>query len=440
MKTYPTPWQKKTLWTAITAISLVAIGAVAVFLVWIFSQVMGFLQPLLVPFAVAGVLAYLLNPVVNWFVQRKVPRRRAVIMVFCVFVAVVAGGLIWVIPAISKQTASFASKVPGYVNQARTKITETGTTLRDKYGLRLPSALFPLEGPEISGTQQPARIHPSATPVPKTTAGTTTPAGAAAPAEAESAALDQLIPANWIAETTSKVIKSTWKFLISSIGVFGFLLSLVIVPLYLFYLLTETPRIADGWSNYLPLRASRFKDEVVDVLTEINRYLIAFFRGQLLVSVVNGMNTAILLGVLGVDFWLVIGLLVAILNIIPYIGIILCWIPAVIIAAVQTSTWLIPANEAWVLPLVVTGAFIFVQQMDGLFITPKIVGSSVGLHPMTVILSVFLWSLLLGGLLGAILAVPLTATVKVIFRRYIWEKRRITGREEEEDTAIVAAP
>jgi predicted PurR-regulated permease PerM len=71
----------------------------------------------------------------------------------------------------------------------------------------------------------------------------------------------------------------------------------------------------------------------------------------------------------------------------------------------------------------VTGIFIAVQQVDGLFITPKIVGESVGLHPMTVIVSVFVWSLLMGGLLGAILAVPMTATVKVLLRRYVWERR-----------------
>src|SRR5581483_8660298 len=64
-----------------------------------------------------------------------------------------------------------------------------------------------------------------------------------------------------------------------------------------------------------------------------------------------------------------------------------------------------------------------VQQVDGLFVTPKIVGESVGLHPMTVIVSVFVWSLLMGGLLGAILAVPMTATVKVLLRRYVWERR-----------------
>lgn len=71
-----------------------------------------------------------------------------------------------------------------------------------------------------------------------------------------------------------------------------------------------------------------------------------------------------------------------------------------------------------------------VQQVDGLFVTPKIVGERVGLHPVTVIFSVFFWTLLLGGLLGAILAVPLTAASKVLLKRYIWERTLIVTAPE----------
>jgi predicted PurR-regulated permease PerM len=97
----------------------------------------------------------------------------------------------------------------------------------------------------------------------------------------------------------------------------------------------------------------------------------------------------------------------------------------------------------WAFPLIVTGIFVAVQQVDGLFVTPKIVGGSVGLHPMTVIVSVFVWSLLMGGLLGAILAVPMTATIKVLLRRYVW-KRRFMGAGEtvfitEESSAVERA-
>jgi predicted PurR-regulated permease PerM len=71
----------------------------------------------------------------------------------------------------------------------------------------------------------------------------------------------------------------------------------------------------------------------------------------------------------------------------------------------------------------VTVIFIVIQNLEGMFYAPRIVGSSVGLHPMTVIVSIFVWGLLIGGLLGPILAVPLTATVKVLLTRYVWGRR-----------------
>jgi predicted PurR-regulated permease PerM len=208
------------------------------------------------------------------------------------------------------------------------------------------------------------------------------------------------------------------------LGVFGFLLSFVIVPLYLYYFLTESAGIASRWHEYVPLRASQFKDEVVGTLAEINRYLIAFFRGQLVVSLINGVATGLGLVIVGLKFGWLIGLSLCLLGMIPYLGILLCMIPAVIIASVQGGCWMLPADWSWwSFPILVSGIFVIVQQIDGLFITPKIVGESVGLHPMTVIVSVFVWSLIMGGLLGAILAVPMTASIKVLFQRYVWQAR-----------------
>src|SRR6266404_5490515 len=103
---FPTPWQKKSIWTALTTLSVVAIGAVAVGLIWIFSTVMGFLQPILVPFAVAGVLAYLLEPVVAKIVSWGTTRKRAVLFVFAVVVIALTGTLIWLIPAVWTQTSN----------------------------------------------------------------------------------------------------------------------------------------------------------------------------------------------------------------------------------------------------------------------------------------------------------------------------------------------
>jgi predicted PurR-regulated permease PerM len=138
--------------------------------------------------------------------------------------------------------------------------------------------------------------------------------------------------------------------------------------------------------------------------------------------------------VIGLDFGLLIGLALCVAGIIPYLGIAMCWIPAVIIGAVQDGSMLIPGDPWWAMPLAVSVIFILVQQIDALFITPRIVGEAVGLHPMTVIASVLVWTLLLGGLLGAILAVPMTASLKVLFQRYVWRARiaphRMRGARE----------
>lgn len=112
----------------------------------------------------------------------------------------------------------------------------------------------------------------------------------------------------------------------------------------------------------------------------------------------------------------------AFLGIIPYIGNILCLIPACIIAYFHG------ASEPFGLPqwgyvVGVLAIFIIVQQINSLVTAPKIVGDSVGLHPMTVIFSMLFWSLILGGFLGALLAVPMTAAVKVLFRRYVWDRQ-----------------
>jgi len=88
-------------------------------------------------------------------------------------------------------------------------------------------------------------------------------------------------------------------------------------------------------------------------------------------------------------------------------------------------------DSPWAYVGAVAAIFVIVQQINSLVTAPKIVGESVGLHPMTVIFSMLFWSLILGGMLGALLAVPMTAAVKVLFRRYIWEKQiqKYTGDE-----------
>lgn len=383
---YPTQWQQRTLWNAITACSLLTLGAAAVLLVWVGAKVLGFLQPVLIPVAVAGVLAYLLEPVVSWLCQKGLSRSHAVLVVFAGLTTALILLALSVIPTIYSQAKDFAQSVPGYIDRLEQLVSDE----------QEPNDAEPLPIEEEPGDDEPSL------------------AAKLWERHGDSPTVQHFL--EWLQEQIPNFTESVLQFLQRSIGgvlgVFAFLLSLLIVPIYLFFFLLNAPGIAGGWADYLPLRASKFKDQIVDTLREINSYIIAFFRGQLLVSIIDGVLTAIVLLIMGLDFAIVIGVMVATLGLIPYLGIILCWIPAVLIATVQ---W-----EGWVNPLTVTIAFLVIQNFDGWVIAPRIIGESVGLHPLTVIISVFAWSLLIGGLLGALLAVPLTATLKVLLRRYVW--------------------
>jgi predicted PurR-regulated permease PerM len=229
----------------------------------------------------------------------------------------------------------------------------------------------------------------------------------------------------WISSGAGKVL-----------GFLGLALGFLMVPIYLYYILNESAAIKEHWHDYVPLKASRFKTELIETLTEINSYLVSFFRGQVLVAFIDGILVGIALTIFGLPLGLLIGILMAVLGIIPYVGNIITLIPACVLAWFHFS---VPANQGWLgsNPWAYVGAvvaiFVVVQQINSLVTAPKIVGDSVGLHPMTVIFSMLFWSLILGGFVGALLAVPLTAAVKVLFRRYIWE-RKIKEDAEENDS------
>ena len=429
MSAYPTPWQKRTMWAALTALFVVLLIVIAGAVVYLGASLISFLQPILIPVAIAAILAYLLDPLVTELCRRKMGRGMAIAVIFTsVFIALV--GLIWwVVPTISLQSANFARELPGYTQKARDRIVDLivqynrvvgGTAGRGKSA---SSGLVNF----LLGTPPPHAPSPTPaaapTPSPQTTESPVE-AISAAPAKISSAERQQLeakadkvIPnlERYLPTLADKIWNIIKKSIGGFLGVTGFLLSLIMVPIYLFFLLKERPRIEKRWKDYLPLRASPLKDEIAAAISEINSYVIAYFRGQLLVCLVDGTLIGSILTLLGLNFAPLIGLLVVILTMIPYIGIIVCWVPAVLIAAFQWGDW--------THPLIVTIIFIVVQNLEGMFYAPRIVGKSVGLHPMTVIVSIFVWGLLIGGLLGPILAVPLTATIKVLLTRYVWGPR-----------------
>jgi predicted PurR-regulated permease PerM len=444
MSTYPTPWQKRTMWASLTAFFVVLLIVVAGAVVYVGANLISFLQPILIPVAIAIILAYLLDPLVTHLCRRGIGRTWAIIAIFaCVFVALLSL-FWWFVPTISEQSANFAKELPSYTQTARDRIVDLvvryNRTFGGTAGAHSKSATSGLVN-LLLGTPPPkATATPSATPSPSVTPADS-PVETIEPAPPKlSSAERQRVEADvekmivYMQHQLPAWSEKVWNILKKSIGGFlgvaGFLLSLVMVPIYLFFLLKERPRIEQRWTDYLPLRASPLKDEIAEALSEINRYVIAYFRGQLLVCLVDGTLIGSALTLLGLNFAPLIGVFVVVLTMIPYIGIVICWVPAVLIAAFQYGDWLHP--------IIVTAIFIVIQNLEGMFYAPRIVGQSVGLHPMTVIVSIFVWGLLIGGLLGPILAVPLTATIKVLLTRYVWGPRmRDRAREPVETVPVV---
>ena len=430
MKKYPTPWQRKTMWAALTAIFVVVLIGVVGWTVWVFSNAISFLQPILIPVAIAAILAYLLDPVVAHLSRRGLGRTKAIALLFAVAFLALGGLLAWLVPVVSMQSASVARELPQYTLRARDTLVDLIYKYDRTFGMPgtgrgKSSATTSFVDWLLGGSPRPSPT-PAASPA-AAREGVASPAQPEirpAPSKLTSAERQRI--QEWVQKQLPNLqsqlpnlSEKLWHLIQKSIGGFlgatGFLLSLVLVPIYLFFLLKQGPRIARRWKEYLPLRDSALKDEVAAVLGQINSYIIAYFRGQLLVCLVDGLLIGTALSIFGLNFAPLIGCLVVVLTMIPYIGIFLCWIPAVLIAAFQWGDW--------THPLIVTAIFIVIQNLEGLFYAPRIVGNSVGLHPMTVIVSIFVWGLLIGGLLGPILAVPLTATIKVLLARYVWGER-----------------
>ena len=384
----PTAWQRKMWFAALTALAIAVLTGLTVYVGSLVVRGLAFLQPLLIPIVVAVILAYLLEPVVARFCAWGMSRLWSVLLLLALLATGAAGIVLWVAPAISHQAVEVGSSLPEYTARGEKLLLGSLEWLRGFQSRFEPSAAVEEERTIRDEVWAMAGGY-----------------------------IQRLV--EWVQESVPDFLAAAGRFLQQSLGgvlgVAGVAVSLLLVPLFLFFFLNDADSLARDWRKYIPLPESPLKNEIASLVEEINSYLIRYFRGQFLVSIIDGALIGAALLVLGVNFALLIGLAVAILALIPYLGMLLCWIPAVLIAAAQFGDW--------THPLIVTAIFIGMNNLEGFFISPRIVGDSVSLAPFTVILSVLLWSLVLGGLLGALLAVPLTATIKVLLQRYVWHQR-----------------
>ena len=194
---------------------------------------------------------------------------------------------------------------------------------------------------------------------------------------------------------------------LSNIG--GSLLTVVLGMVVGFYILKDQAFFMKLWKSILAfVLPNNAEGKLMDVLHEIHIVISNFFRGQLLAGLIVGILSSIGLTIIGIDFAIFIGMFAGVANIIPYFGPILGMIPAVLIALLDGN---------FTLALLAILVLFAIQQIDSIIISPRIVGSSVGLHPVFVLLSVTIGGRYLG-ILGMLIAVPIAAIIKLFINKY----------------------
>ncbi len=346
---------------------LVQAAAVALFLLAAGLALYQLRQPLM-PFAVALGLAYFLNPVANGlervFVRSgnrllaKVgPRTAAVSVLALVVVLLFAAAVMFVVPAVYHQVSDTVAKMPEYYRVVRGKVEPVYQSLYERY-----------------------------------------------PAQTEEVRQRVI---STVKANAPQILSPVTRFLARAFGsVLGFfltVLNLLIIPVFAFYLLFDMNHIQQGMKELVP---PRFRPYVYTRFKEVDRLLSAFARGQVTVCLILGVFYAIGLSACGVPMGVVVGFAIGFFNLIPFMSYVLGLPLALLLSWVD--------DQSLTRLLVVAAVFTFGQFVEGNFITPRIVGQSIGLHAVVIMLAVLVGGTLFG-FVGMLLAMPVTAALSVFW-------------------------
>lgn len=214
-----------------------------------------------------------------------------------------------------------------------------------------------------------------------------------------------------IAEKSAEVLKSAWSGLL---GLFAKITYLAVIPIYLFYFLSSNRNFFDDLDQELSFLSDSLRQDLVFLIREFVGILVAFFRGQLLIGMLMGVGYAIGFSLSGLKFGITLGLLFGLLNVVPYLGSIVGIVTTLLVAYLQPAG--IAETGQWSILVGCGLSFALVQLIESYYLTPKIMGQQTGLHPVVVMVSIFFWGTALGGILGMIFGIPLTAFFIIAWR------------------------
>jgi len=365
--------QRVTVATAVTILAVVVIVGAMGALFWLISIFLGRFSPVFMPLAVGALAALVTKPWYDWLRERlRLPKPLALLAVVLSLVLPVAAFVWFFGDLIVEQVAGLISKVPQWWGDMLTFVEDRWPRVllffeEDPWGRRLKDAVEGQEENLLEGLQ--------------ILGGKALSAG------------------------------------MGLFGALGSLLSWAVLPIYFaFFLMAEPTRMGD-LGKQLPFLKQETRDDVVYLATEFVTIIVAFFRGQLVIAFLQGILYAVGFSLVGLKYGFVIGLTLGFLNIIPYLGSIVGLAVSIPLAYFQQGGGLKLAF--WVV------VFTVVQLIESYLLTPKIMGDRTGLHPIAIIVAIFFWGSALQGIMGMILAIPLTAFLVVFWRlareKYIQE-------------------
>lgn len=311
------------------------------------------LKAVLLPFVVGIVVAYILNPAVNKLGKWGINRAFASLIILGVFLAVLLSFIAIISPVLARELSAFIKDVPDYINQL-IELAKPLTTLLEKYTGEVERS--DIEGFLIDNSK-------SATALAGDLAG---------------------------------------RFIAGGQVVIDIISFMTFMPIVAYFMMKEWPKVTQWVYDLIPCHA---KDDIMELIKQINIKLSGFIRGQISVAIVLAITYAMALTLAGLKYGLMIGLMAGILSIIPMVGSFIGLVVSVGVAWFQLSEW--------TYVLLIAAIFLGGQLIEGNFLTPKLVGQSVGLHPLWVFFALLAGGSLLG-VLGMLLAVPIAAIIGVL--------------------------
>lgn len=340
---------------------------------YLFFPVWQFLAIVALPIILAGILFYLLNPIVNFFEKRGIQRIYSIIGLFILVSGLIVWGVVVIIPEIREQVTMFVDRLPGYINTAENALNDF------------------FSDPVFDRAQ------------------------------------DQIaISSERIMSSVTEMVQNISRNTVQSIGNFfgavaSIFIAIVTMPVILFYLLKDGKRIAPYFVQFLP---TKMRQPTLRVLKEMNQQVSSYIRGQLTVAFAVAILFMVGFSIIGLDYAITLGVIAGFLNLVPYVGSFLAMIPAIFLGIVGGPVLLIQ----------VIIVFAIEQLIEGRLISPLVLGNQLAIHPVT-ILFVLLTAGNLFGFFGVVLGVPAYAALKVVITNIFNWYKTISGLYTDDEDA-----